>query len=112
MRRTSASASALPANAVCPSCHRNSRERMNGVGCLNSQRTTLHHWLIFMGRSRCERIQLAMTGYITVSEVGLTAMGTSSSLCPLLVTHATSGAKSSMWSFSASSRAADTNRGK
>lgn len=62
---------------------------MKGVGCLNSQRTTLHHWLILSGRSRCERIQLANTGYITVSDVGRTAMGSSSSEFPDLVTHAT-----------------------
>ena len=79
---------------------------------MNSHRTTLHHWLSFIGKSRCERIQLAKTGYMTVSEVGRTAIGTSSSDCPDRVTHATSGAKSSMWSFSASSLAEDTKRGK
>lgn len=73
---------------------------------------------------------------MTVSEVGLIAMGSSRSLVPLqvedtgsetgqtrrdldlfvpthaLVTQATSGAKPSMWSFSFSSRALDTNMGK
>ena len=56
---TSASASALVAKAVWPSCHRNSRLRIKGVGCLNSHRTTLHHWLSFSGRSRWLRIQSA-----------------------------------------------------
>eukprot|EP00966_Prymnesium_polylepis_P038193 885413-Prymnesium_polylepis.1 len=40
-------------------CQRNSRVRRKGVGCLNSHRTTLFHWLSLSGRSRCERIQLA-----------------------------------------------------
>lgn len=57
--RASLSASALVANAVWPSCHRNSRLRMNGVGCLNSQRTTLHHWFSFSGRSRWLRTHCA-----------------------------------------------------
>ena len=59
MARTSASASAFVANTVWPSCQRNSRLRMNGVGCLNSQRTTLHHWFSFSGKSRWLRIQVA-----------------------------------------------------
>jgi hypothetical protein len=44
-----------------------------------------------------------------VSEVGRMAIGFSSSEFPLRVTHATSGAKSSMWSFSACSLDSDTN---
>ena len=52
-------------------CQRNSRVRRKGVGCLNSQRTTLHHWLSLIGRSRWEWIQLRKAGYMMVSEVGL-----------------------------------------
>ena len=56
---TSSSASFRVPKAVCPSCQRNSRVRMKGVGCLNSHRTTLVHWLSRRGRSRHERTQLA-----------------------------------------------------
>ena len=31
---------------------------INGVGLLNSHRTTLHHWLSFKGKSRCPLIHL------------------------------------------------------
>ena len=51
--------------------------------------TTLHHWLILMGKSLCDWTHLAMAGYITVSEVGRTAIGSASSVLPLLVTQAT-----------------------
>ena len=51
-------------------------------------------------------------GYMTVSDVGRTAIGFSSSDCPLRVTHATSGANPSTWSFSAVSARSDTNSGK
>jgi len=47
------------ANAVWPSCQRNSRVRMKGVGFLNSQRTTLVHWFRRSGRSRWLRIHCA-----------------------------------------------------
>ena len=97
---------------MCPSCHKNSRVRRKGVGCLNSQRTTLFHWLSLSGRSRCEWIQLANAGYMIVSDVGRMAIGSLSSPSPDLVTHATSGAKPSTWSFSAFSFASDTNMGK
>jgi hypothetical protein len=53
-----------------------------------------------------------MAGYMTVSEVGRTAMGSASSELPLLVTQATSGAKSAMWDFSFSRAARETNMGK
>ena len=56
---TSSSASLRVPKAVCPSCHRNSRVRMKGVGCLNSHRTTFVHWLSLRGRSLQERTQLA-----------------------------------------------------
>ena len=62
---------------------------MNGVGCLNSQRSTAFHWLSFSGKSRCERIHFPYHGYIAVSLVGRIASGSSRSLLPLLVTHAT-----------------------
>ena len=48
------------AKAVWPSCQRNSRVRMKGVGCLNSQRTTFVHWLSRSGRSRWLRIHCAV----------------------------------------------------
>mmetsp|Transcript_7164 Transcript_7164/g.25558 ORF Transcript_7164/g.25558 Transcript_7164/m.25558 type:complete len:247 (-) Transcript_7164:298-1038(-) len=109
---TSTSASALVANAEWPSCHRNSRVRRKGVGCLNSHRTMLVHWLSLRGKSRWLRIHLAYAGYMMVSDVGRMAMGSASSDCPLRVTHATSAAKPSRWSSSASSAALGTNRGK
>ena len=46
-----------------------------------------------------------------VSDVGLIAIGTASSLVPDLVTQATSGANPSTWSFSFSSLSAETNIG-
>ena len=95
MSITILSASSYEPCAVCPSCQRNSRVRRKGVGCLNSQRTTLHHWLRSRGRSRCERIQHAYAGYMIVSDVGRIAIGCSSSPSPDRVTHATSGAKPS-----------------
>ncbi len=62
---------------------------MKGVGCLNSHRTTLHHWFILRGRSRWPRIHFANMGYITVSLVGRIAMGSSNWESPDFVTHAT-----------------------
>jgi hypothetical protein len=53
-----------------------------------------------------------LPGYMTVSLVGLTATGSARSDKPLFVTHATSGAKSSIWVFSRSSALLDTNNGK
>ena len=47
----SASASAAVSWMVWPSCHQNSRLRRKGR-VVFSQRTTLHHWLYFMGSSR------------------------------------------------------------
>jgi len=47
-----------------------------------------------------------------VSDVGRMAMGSASSELPERVTHATSGAKPSTWSFSISSAARHTNMGK
>ncbi len=55
MRRPEEGAARV-AKAVWPSCQRNSRVRMKGVGCLNSQRTTLVHWFRRSGRSRWLRI--------------------------------------------------------
>ncbi len=100
MAYTSRSASSLVAKAEWPSCHRNSRERIKGTVCLNSQRTTLFHWFNCIGRSRCDRIQSLRCGYMPVSDVGRTASGSCSSDCPARVTHATSGAKPSRCSSS------------
>lgn len=72
--------------------------------------TTLFHWLSLSGRSRWLCTHLAYAGYMTVSDVGRTAMCSPSSEEPECVTHATSGAKSAMWVFSRSS--ADWNWGK
>ena len=47
----SASASSLVSWMVWPSCHQNSRLRRKGR-VVFSHRTTLHHWLYFMGSSR------------------------------------------------------------
>lgn len=86
-------ASSRVAKAECPSCHKNSLVLRNGCGCLNSQRTTLHHWFKRSGKSRCDCTQRAYDGYMTVSLVGRMAMGSASSLCPDFVTHATCGFK-------------------
>ena len=44
------SASSAVACAVCPSCHKNSLERRNGLVSF-SHLTTEHHWLYTFGRS-------------------------------------------------------------
>mmetsp|Transcript_10588 Transcript_10588/g.23158 ORF Transcript_10588/g.23158 Transcript_10588/m.23158 type:complete len:236 (-) Transcript_10588:917-1624(-) len=98
--------------AVCPSCQRNSLERRKGVASLNSHRTTLLHWFSSIGRSRWLRIHFAKKGYMMVSEVGRMAIGSASSVVPDLVTHATSGANPSRWSFSVFSARSLTNSGK
>ncbi len=66
----------------------------------SSQRTTLAHWLIRTGRSRCEEIHLAIISPMIVSEVGRTISGSSSSLPPAWVTTANSGANPSTCSAS------------
>ena len=45
----------------------------------SSQRTTLAHWLILSGRSRCPWIHLPNMCQIIVSDVGRTISGSSSS---------------------------------
>lgn len=74
---TSESASSLEAYAVCPSCHRNSRVRMNGVGLLNSHRTTLVHWFSLRGRSLQLRIHCT-GGELLGRELGMLAIGKAS----------------------------------
>ena len=77
-----------------------------------SQRTTLAHWLISIGRSRHDWIHF---WYITpkiVSEVGRTTSLSSSSSVPPLVTQATCGAKPSTCSASFISRLSGMNSGK
>lgn len=96
MSCTSASASSFVAKQVCPSCHRNSRVRKKGTGCLNSHLTTLFHWLIFNGRSLWLRIHFLYVSYIIVSDVGRMASRSGSLESPASVTHATSGEKPSM----------------
>ena len=92
-------ASASSACAVCPSCQRNSVVRRNIRGRI-SQRTTLAHWFSSIGRSRCELIHLAIISPMTVSDVGRTTSGSSSSLPPAWVTTASSGANPSTCSAS------------
>jgi hypothetical protein len=99
MSRVSSTASSFVAWAVCPSCHRNSEVRRKSLG-LFSQRITLHHWLISIGRSRHDCTHLLYICPITVSEVGLTIRGSSSSSPPAWVTTAHSGAKPSTCSAS------------
>lgn len=62
--------------------------------------------------SKDKNVYAKMLAILPVSDVGLIAMGSASSDCPERVTQATSGAKSSMWSFSLSRAARETNMGK
>ena len=55
---------------------------------------------------------MAKAGYMMVSLVGRMAMGSANSVSPDLVTHATSGEKSAMWSFSFCRALCYTNMGK
>ncbi len=57
--------------AVCPSCQRNSVVRRN-IRVRSSQRTTLAHWLIRIGRSRYDCTHLAYIAPMIVSLVGRT----------------------------------------
>ena len=66
----------------------------------SSQRTTLAHWLMSSGRSRWLCTHLEKKWLITVSLVGRTTSGSSSSLPPPWVTTASSGAKPSTCSAS------------
>ncbi len=67
----SASASSAVSWAVCPSCQRNSVVRRNGRVTF-SQRTTLAHWLIRIGRSRHDCTHFAYIVPMIASEVGRT----------------------------------------
>jgi hypothetical protein len=84
---------------VWPSCQRNSVVRRNGRVTF-SQRTTLHHWLRSIGRSRHDFTHFAYIEQIMASEVGRIASGSSSSSPPPMVTQAHSGEKPSTCSFS------------
>ena len=77
IRSVSSRASASVACTVCPSCHRNSVVRRN-IRVRNSQRTTLAHWLIRIGRSRYDCTQRANVAPMIVSLVGRTMSGSSS----------------------------------
>ena len=66
----------------------------------SSQRTTFAHWFSSNGRSRCDWIHRDMYSPITVSEVGRTTTGSSSSLPPATVTTASSGLNPSTCSAS------------
>ena len=65
--------------------------RRNSLVALVSQRTMLHHWLIFSGKSRQLRIHFEKVAYMMVSDVGRTASFSSSGVSPPWVTQATSG---------------------
>lgn len=65
-----------------------------------SQRTQLAHWLMSTGRSRQDCTHLAYIEQMMASDVGRTAMGSSSSSPPPIVTQAHSGEKPSTCSFS------------
>ena len=77
-----------------------------------SQRTTLAHWLMRMGRSRHDCTHLAYIVPMMVSEVGRTTSRSSSTSLPPCVTHATCGAKPSTCSASRISRLSGMNSGK
>ncbi len=77
-----------------------------------SQRTTLHHWLMRIGRSRHDWTHLAYIEQIIASEVGRMARGSSSSSPPPMVTQAHSGEKPSTCSFSFSRKLLGMSRGK
>ena len=77
-----------------------------------SQRTTLLHWLSSIGRSRWLWIHLDMNSPKTVSDVGRTTTGCSSSLPPAWVTTASSGLKPSTWSASRARYSSGMNSGK
>ncbi len=79
---------------------------------MNSHRTTLFHWFSCMGRSRYERTQSLMYGYMPVSDVGRTAKCSLRSDWPARVTHATSGANPSRCSSSLHKNFLGMNSGK
>ena len=96
---------------VCPSCHRNSLERKNGLVSF-SHLITLHHWLYTNGKSLHEFNHFEYRVENIVSDVGLTHNFSSSSSSPPIVTHATSGANPSTWSFSFASKFSGISTGK
>ena len=75
--RVSRWASSAVACTVWPSCHRNSVVRRN-IRVRSSQRTTLAHWLMRIGRSRYDCTQRANVAPMIVSLVGRTMSGSSS----------------------------------
>ena len=77
-----------------------------------SQRTTLAHWLIRIGRSRHDCTHFAYIVPMIVSEVGRTTSRSSSTSLPPCVTQATCGAKPSTCSASFISRLSGMNSGK
>ena len=85
---------------------------MKGVGCLNSHLTIFVHWFNNKGKSLWLLIHFLNAGYIIVSLVGLTAIGSYKSVLPAFVTQATSGAKPSTCSFSVFKAFSLTNIGK
>ena len=111
MRSAYARASSSVACAVWPSCQRNSLVRRNSRG-RSSHRTTLAHWFTSSGRSRWLCTHLEKKWLITVSLVGRTTSGSSSSFPPAWVTTASSGAKPSTCSASSFRNASGMKSGK
>src|SRR5216117_1204098 len=88
---TSFSASSSVPCTVWPSCQRNSVVRMKGLVEVISARKTEFQTLMRTGRSRQLFTHLLYDSLIIVSEVGLMASRSPSSLLPECVTQKTSG---------------------
>src|SRR5947199_7756976 len=88
---TSFSASSSVPCTVWRSCQRNSVVRMKGLGEVISARKTEFQTLMRTGRSRQLFTHLLYDSLIIVSEVGLMASRSPSSLLPECVTQKTSG---------------------
>ena len=77
-----------------------------------SQRTTLAHWLMRIGRSRHDCTHFEYIVPMIASDVGRTTSGSSSVSSPPRVTQATSGAKPSTCAASLRSRLSGMKSGK
>src|SRR5207249_11884851 len=109
---TSTSASSSLSWTLCPSYQRNSLVRINGLVEVISARKTLFQTLMRTGRSRQLLTHLLYASLIIVSEVGLIASLSPSSLFPECVTQNTSGVKPSKCSASLFSNRSGMSRGK
>src|SRR5437667_7298339 len=109
---TSFSASSSVPLTVYRSFQRNSIVRMNGLVEVISARKTLFQTLMRTGRSRQLLTHLLYASLIILSEVGLIASLSPSSLFPECVTQNTSGVKPSKCSASLFSNRSGMSRGK